>query len=343
MFWLSLLPMAAGLLLFVCIMLAEPRSLWSGISCFIFLGGSALTILVWIMLLYDNYLREYQWAMMILVAAALLVTVIILFFPLSMIVFFFTEGIRNIRREGLRLSNMLSLLFACLLALFLFVWPIGGPLIHKAPKIIQIVYWLITLAGNYFLILLIVFCFSAFLNLLHPIQPKRLDEIVVLGSGLNGDKVTPLLAARIDAGLKLLERNPKAKLILSGGKGSDEKAAEGAAMYLYCVDHGADPDRLIAETRSVNTRENLTFSSRLFHPKSKRIAIVTTRYHVFRALLLAKELGIRCKGYGSKTKWYFTLNALLREFIGYLSMTWKRQLLILSIPAFFVVLFGLLS
>lgn len=25
------------------------------------------------------------------------------------------------------------------------------------------------------------------------------------------------------------------------------------------------------------------------------------------------------------TKWYFTLNAFIREFIGYLSLTWKKH------------------
>lgn len=56
-----------------------------------------------------------------------------------------------------------------------------------------------------------------------------------------------------------------------------------------------------------------------------RVGLVATSYHVFRALILAKDLGIRCIGFGSVTKWYFELNALIREFIGYLSMTWKKH------------------
>ncbi len=35
----------------------------------------------------------------------------------------------------------------------------------------------------------------------------------------------------------------------------------------------------------------------------------------FQTLILAEKLGIRCIGFGSVTKWYFTLNALIREFI----------------------------
>ncbi len=37
---------------------------------------------------------------------------------------------------------------------------------------------------------------------------------------------------------------------------------------------------------------------------------------------LAKQQGLECVGFGAKTKWYFTLNALIREFVGYLRLTW---------------------
>ena len=45
-----------------------------------------------------------------------------------------------------------------------------------------------------------------------------------------------------------------------------------------------------------------------------------------KALVLAKRLGLQCIGYGAKTKWYFTLNAFVREFIAYLTITWRLQL-----------------
>ena len=77
------------------------------------------------------------------------------------------------------------------------------------------------------------------------------------------------------------------------------------------------------EKRSANTRENLLFSRELMEGKKPRIALVTTGYHVFRALILARKCGIRCIGYGARTKWYFTLNALIREFVGYLKLSWK--------------------
>ena len=81
------------------------------------------------------------------------------------------------------------------------------------------------------------------------------------------------------------------------------------------------------EPEAASTRENLLFSYRLMEKRRPSIAIVTTDYHVFRALILARKEGIRCVGYGAKTTWYFALNAFLREFSGYLSLTFKGHLL----------------
>lgn len=69
-----------------------------------------------------------------------------------------------------------------------------------------------------------------------------------------------------------------------------------------------------------------------------KIAIVTTAYHVFRALILARKQGMKCVGFGAKTKWYFTLNALIREFVGYLSLTWKRHALVMAVLAWGVMM-----
>ena len=71
--------------------------------------------------------------------------------------------------------------------------------------------------------------------------------------------------------------------------------------------------------------------------EAPKIVIVTTAYHVFRALILAKQQGLKCVGFGAKTKWYFTLNALIREFVGYLRLTWKKHALVIGIVASIVV------
>ena len=71
---------------------------------------------------------------------------------------------------------------------------------------------------------------------------------------------------------------------------------------------------------------------------NSRFALVTNYYHVYRALVLAKTLGFRCIGYGAPTKFYFTLNAFIREFIGYLYLKRKiHAIVIVSLTILFIL------
>lgn len=147
--------------------------------------------------------------------------------------------------------------------------------------------------------------------------------------------MTPLLAGRIDRGIEIYRKNPGSKLIMSGGQGPDEDVPEGVAMTRYAVSRGIPETDIIVEDRAVNTRENLLFSYALMpevaEGKTPKVAVATTSYHLFRALLLARSLGLKCWGAGARTKVYFAVNAFIREFIGYLSMTRRRHIITLSV------------
>ena len=83
-------------------------------------------------------------------------------------------------------------------------------------------------------------------------------------------------------------------------------------------------EAILVEDKSTNTQENLQFSSRLFAERdggnAGRILVVTDNYHVFRALLITRELGIPADGVGSHVRLYFSLNALVREWVAYVSL-----------------------
>ena len=192
-------------------------------------------------------------------------------------------------------------------------------------------YVLISLSAVYVLALMAVYLLSAALNLFHLKKRRGADYIIILGAGLIGTRVTPLLAARIDKGIELLHDNPNAVLIMSGGQGPGEDIAEGEAMARYAEQKGVDLGKIIVEGKSTSTEENLLFSRELMSRDRPRVIVVTTAYHVFRALLLAKQHGLKCIGFGAKTKWYFTLNALIREFIGYLNLSWKQHAIVAAL------------
>lgn len=325
--------------IFLGIMVRDPRTLWSGASFFWMMICLAFSLLL-VLSHYSDWLMEHKAVIGMLMFLCILAVIGVLAFPAALIIVFFIEGIRMIRHEGLKLSNMLSMLFSILLYGYLAVWPVIGNL--KKNTWSTTLYAVISLSAFYVLALLAMYSLSAILNLVHLKKSRNADYIVVLGAGILGTKVTPLLAARIDRGIELLECNPNAVLLMSGGKGPGEDIPESEAMAAYALDHGVDADRILMEKQSVSTEENLRFSKELMEKEKPKIIIVTTAYHVLRALILAKQQGIRCVGFGAKTKWYFTLNALMREFAGYLRLTWKKHALVIGIVAGILMILNLI-
>src|SRR5699024_6037840 len=115
----------------------------------------------------------------------------------------------------------------------------------------------------------------------------------VLGAGLMGKRVTPLLAARINRGIEVYRRNPGSKIIMSGGQGPDEEIPEAVAMAKYAEEEGIPKQDIIVEDKSKTTRENLIFSHRLIKSDS-HFAIVTNSYYVYRDIVIEKRLGLQC-------------------------------------------------
>ncbi|WP_131104101.1 ElyC/SanA/YdcF family protein [Ornithinimicrobium sufpigmenti] len=155
------------------------------------------------------------------------------------------------------------------------------------------------------------------------------DAVVVLGSRVFDDRVPPLLAARVDRGIEVLHeqlaRDPGAPTVLvcSGGQGPDETMPEGTAMARYAVEHGAPAERVLAETASRTTEENLVLSRQLLHDKGlgEVVVVVTNDFHAFRAGIIAREVGVVADVVGAPTARYYFPAAVLREFVGVLART----------------------
>jgi uncharacterized SAM-binding protein YcdF (DUF218 family) len=156
---------------------------------------------------------------------------------------------------------------------------------------------------------------------------RRADFVVVLGSGLlGGGRVPPLLAGRLDRGRAVFDRmSGDPRLIVSGGKGSDEQVSEAAAMSSYLVDRGFPADHVVLEDQSRTTEENLIYSKAIMErlrPGGYHCVIVTSNFHVFRAAMLARRIGVRGQATGARTAGYYWPSATIREF-GAVFLTYK--------------------
>ncbi|TXK45323.1 YdcF family protein [Lactococcus sp. dk322] len=154
---------------------------------------------------------------------------------------------------------------------------------------------------------------------------------VILGAGLiRGKYVSPLLANRIQAGIK--EATDETIIIFSGGKGHDEEVSEAFAMQKYAIEELNFPkERTLIEDKSVTTFENLKFSSVLIEKTENKtnqsFLFFSSDYHVFRAALFAAQQKLNAHGgVGGKTPLYFRLPAFIREFIALLNMQRKKHL-----------------
>jgi uncharacterized SAM-binding protein YcdF (DUF218 family) len=164
---------------------------------------------------------------------------------------------------------------------------------------------------------LIFMIYSVFLMIIP--RSKDFDYVIIHGAGLiDGDKVSRLLKERLDKAILVYRKDPSpTKLIPSGGKGSDEKLSEAEAMKKYLLEQGIPESDIIMEDQSATTLENLRFSKNIIESREGRkyTALVTSNYHVYRALRYCRKVGLKCKGIGSHVAFYYWPSALIREFI----------------------------
>ena len=147
------------------------------------------------------------------------------------------------------------------------------------------------------------------------------DYVIVLGAGVNGTKPSASLHERLTAVKAYLEKYPRAVAVLSGGQGENEDITEAQCMYDWLTNAGVDKTRLLMETKSTSTKENLQFSLALieetYGEKPATVAVVSNEFHLLRADILADRQGIAMLGVPAKTgNRFFFCTMLLREICG---------------------------
>lgn len=129
------------------------------------------------------------------------------------------------------------------------------------------------------------------------------EYVLVLGAQVRGTTLSWELRSRLDTAISYLEENPGTKAVLSGGQGNGEDISEADAMYAYMVKNGIDAERLILEDASTTTQENIEFSRKLMGNDDASVVIVTSGFHVYRAVHMAEKQGLNhVSGYGSPSK-----------------------------------------
>ena len=151
---------------------------------------------------------------------------------------------------------------------------------------------------------------------------QKCDYLVILGAAVKNNYPSLTLRGRLDTAINYLNSSgDDCYIVVSGGRGNDEKISEASAMKKYLIEHKIDSNRILIEDKSKDTYENLKYSKEkieIYSEKSiknLKIKVVTTDFHSFRAFILSKLNGYKnINFYSSKSINKFIPVYYTREF-----------------------------
>lgn len=124
--------------------------------------------------------------------------------------------------------------------------------------------------------------------------PEDIDCILVLGCGVYSDgNPTPMLNDRLTRAVELYEAGWSEKLLMSGDNRS-KYYNELATMHRVAREAGVPYSAIALDYAGLNTYDSVYRARDIFG--AKRIVIVTQAYHLYRALYLARALGLEAWG-----------------------------------------------
>lgn len=219
----------------------------------------------------------------------------------------------------LNIGNAVGMAFFAFCALLLLKWQNFSAFLrgHTGARVIFSV--LTAFAAVLFVLAVII---SVFMIKAANNKPEKASVLVVLGCRVKGENPSLMLEKRINAAYEYLAEAPEAVAVLSGGQGSDELISEAECMYRELVKRGIDPERLILEDKSVNTRENIRNSFRIIEEKglegeaAGEIAVVTNEFHQYRTQLIARKEGKKVTAVTAKTMVFLLPTYWVRDCLG---------------------------
>ena len=128
------------------------------------------------------------------------------------------------------------------------------------------------------------------------------DCILVLGAGIRTDgSPSPMLQDRLNTGIELYQNNAAPKLLMSGDHGR-KKYNEVQTMKDIALDQGVPSEDVFMDHAGFSTYDSLYRARDVF--QARKVIIVTQKYHLYRALYIARSLGLDTWGVSADTRRY---------------------------------------
>ena len=120
------------------------------------------------------------------------------------------------------------------------------------------------------------------------------DCILVLGCQVNGETPSDMLRDRLDRAVALYKAGVSDTLLLSGDHLSREGYDEVTAMQKYVVGQGVPQEAIRLDLAGFSTYESMYRAGEVFG--MRQVLVVTQPYHLYRAVYVARRLGLEATG-----------------------------------------------
>lgn len=142
--------------------------------------------------------------------------------------------------------------------------------------------------------------------------------IIVHGAKIYGSTPSLSLANRVEGTYRYMEQHSNCIAILTGAKWAGADTSEAQFMFEYLTACGISADRLLIEDNATDTLENIRLSMKLLyeHGASSEVTVglLTSDYHLHRALYIAKKENISAIGISVQTSsLLIAINYFIRE------------------------------
>ncbi len=140
---------------------------------------------------------------------------------------------------------------------------------------------------------------------------NKADCILVLGAGIRRNNPSPMLEDRLKTAIELYNQGIAPKILVSGDHEHDDYD-EVNVMKNYLKENGIPSEDIFMDHAGLSTYDSMYRAKKIF--KANKVVIVTQKYHLYRALYIAKSIDLKSQGISAnKQKYAFQAKRDIRE------------------------------
>lgn len=177
--------------------------------------------------------------------------------------------------------------------------------IKQNKKILRIFKYLIFLAIFVILFVFLINVLMIYQEHNNIVSIKSCDNnpecIMILGCGIWNNRPSPMLEDRLNTGISLYEAGIAPKILVTGDHGQ-QGYDEVSVMKNYLLEAGIPSEDIFMDHAGFSTYESIVRGKKVFG--IQRMLIVSQKYHLYRALFIADEIGIDAISVNSDPRCY---------------------------------------